>query len=67
MELKIRIYEKNGKRYCYMEDADGNGQEYQDVNFAWIGEMVTELFTCMEAIEKSKNVVVNEVENPYIE
>lgn len=28
MELKIKLYEKEGKRCCYIEDGKENGQEY---------------------------------------
>lgn len=53
MELKIKLYEKDGKRCCYIEDGKENGQEYRDISLEWLGEMVTELFVCMEAIENN--------------
>ena len=53
MELKIKLYEKEGKRCCYIEDGKENGQEYRDISLEWLGEMVTELFVCMEAIENN--------------
>ncbi len=56
MELKIKLYEKEGKRCCYIEDGKENGQEYRDISLEWLGEMVTELFVCMEAMSKNKNI-----------
>lgn len=53
MELKIKLYEKEGKRCCYIEDGKENEQEYRDISLEWLGEMVTELFVCMEAIENN--------------
>ena len=37
MELKIKVYEKEGKRCCYIEDGKENGQEYRDISLemAW--------------------------------
>lgn len=53
MELKIKLYEKERKRCCYIEDGKENGQEYRDISLERLGEMVTELFVCMEAIENN--------------
>ena len=53
MELKSKRYEKEGKRCCYTEDGRGNGREDRNISVEWLGEMVTELFVCMEAIENN--------------
>ena len=46
MELKIKLYEKEGKRCCYIEDGKENGQEYRDISLEQ---------ACQKAIAQIKN------------
>lgn len=67
MELKIKLYEKEGKRCCYIEDGKENGQEYRDISLEWLGEMVTELFVCMEtSLDKGTQRKTTENELPSL-